>query len=35
MGWEDQEMMHSNIGDERLEKRLSKLVGRLSESSRH
>lgn len=33
MGWEDQEMMHSNIGDERLGKRLTKLVGRLSESS--
>lgn len=33
MGWEEQEMMHSNIGDERLEKRLTKILGRLSESS--
>lgn len=33
MGWEDQEMMYSNIGDQRLENRLTKLVGRLSESS--
>lgn len=33
MGWEDQEMKFSNIGDARLEKRLVKIAGRLSESS--
>jgi hypothetical protein len=32
MGWEDQEMKHSNIGDKRLEKRLTQIVKRLSDA---